>query len=371
MRLLLCGGGTAGHVNPAIAIAEELTKQDPQSKILFIGRKGGRENELIAKAGFEVKTIDIQGLIRSISAENIKRIKKAFSAITEAEKIIKAFCPDVILGTGGYVCWPVITAGHRLGIPTAIHESNISPGLTTRLLAKKCSTIFINHKQTEKYFREKRKVKTVGNPLRADFFSKTTRSEARKKLNLTDKDFLIISFGGSIGADKLNEVVIDVMEKYSSKEEDIKHIHATGKRYFDKIKTRSKQYSNCTILPFIENMPMLLKASDAVICRCGAITLSEVAEAGAASILIPSPNVSGNHQYKNAKHLKSIDAATLIEEKNLTSDLLINTLIWLKNDKNGRKKRAKNIKAISTPHSAKLIVTQLFSLKNHTKKAIC
>ena len=265
----------------------------------------------------------------------------------------------------------MITAGHRIGIPTAIHESNISPGLTTRLLAKKCNTIFINHKQTEKYFKEKRKVKTVGNPLRAEFFSKTTRSEARKKLNLTDKDFLIISFGGSIGADKLNEVVIDVMKKYSSREKDIKHIHATGRRYFDKIKARSKQYSNCTILPFIENMPMLLKASDAVICRCGAITLSEVAEAGAASILIPSPNVSGNHQYKNAKHLESIDAATLIEEKKLTSDLLINTLIWLKNDKNGRKKRAKNIKAISTPDSAKLIVTQLFSLKNRTKKTIC
>ena len=369
MKIILCGGGTAGHINPAIAVAEEIKKQSPKAEILFIGRDGGKENDLVIKAGLELKTVKIQGLKRTLSVDNIKRVLCAIKAKGEAKKIIKSFAPDVILGTGGYVCWPVITAGHSLGISVVIHESNVSPGLTTKLLSSTADLVLLNHKETEKYLNKKVKTKVVGNPLRADFKS-INREQARSKLRLSKNEILITSFGGSIGAQKLNEVVLEVMEKYSSKEKDIRHIHAMGKRYFPENVSSINKYPRCRILPYISNMPQLLLASDIVICRSGAVTLSEIAEVGVASILIPSPNVSDNHQFKNAKHLADSGAATLIEEKNLTSAALISIIKDLKNDENGRKKQAKKIKAFATPNSAKDIVKVLFSLKKGTKRAV-
>ncbi len=366
MRLLLCGGGTAGHINPAVAVAEELTDTNPDSEILFVGREGGYENAIVTKAGFKLCTIKIQGIKRSLSLSNLKRIKNAIIAIKQAEKIIKEFMPDVILGTGGYVCWPLITAGRRLGIPTAIHESNITPGLTTRLLSKKCDLVFLNRNETKKYLNEKSKTKTVGNPLRKNF-KKISRQDARQKLKINENELLILSFGGSIGAEKMNEVIIDVIRQYSSKDKNVKHIHAVGKRYFNKIKEEKNKYAGCKILPFIDDMPTMMNAADIVICRCGAMTLSEICEVGVASILIPSPNVTGNHQYENGIHLKEKGGAILIEEKNLSTEALIKAINTLKNEKNGRKTRAKTLKALATPNSAKTIVSDLLSLKSRSK----
>ncbi len=364
MRIIFCGGGTAGHITPAIAVAEEIIKVDKNAKILFIGRNGGRENELVTKAGFKIKTINVGGLKRSLSLKNIKTVLNAIKAIKSASKIIEDFKPDIILGTGGYVCWPVIYSGKKLGVRTAIHESNVTPGLTTRLIAGKCDKVFLNHNETAKHLSNKLNTVIVGNPLRSDF-DKMTKAEAKRKLRFSQDEILIVSFGGSIGAEKINNVMLEVIEKFSSKEEKIKHIHSTGERYFSDLKIDSEKYKSagCTILPFIENMPTVLRAADIAVCRSGAMTLSELAASEVAAILIPSPNVTDNHQYKNAKHLMDLRAAVVIEEKNLSSEVLINELKSLKNDKNGRKKRAKTLNALQTPDSARLILEELF-LKN-------
>lgn len=371
MRILLCGGGTAGHINPGIAIAEEIRSEYPASEILFIGREGGFENELIRKSGFRYKTINIRGLRRSITIKNLKAICMAFKAKKKAKGIIEEFNPDVILGTGGYVCWPVISAGAEMGIPTAIHESNYVPGLTTKLLAKKCNKVFLHNEETKKYLPAEVNTIETGTPLLMSFL-KTSREEARKKLGVGEKEVFVVSFGGSIGSEKMNETIIEVMKNYSEKDRRIRHLHATGQQHFNLI---TKAYtpspkSNCEILPYIDKMPTVLHAADIVICRCGAITLSELAAVGVASILIPSPNVSENHQFKNAKVLSDSDAAIMIEEQNLSFEELKNAIDKLKNDENGRKKRAKTINGFSKANAAKIIVKELSELKNGQKKAV-
>ncbi len=365
MKIILSGGGTAGHINPALAIAEEIKRQEPGSDILFICREGGKENLPIIKSGFQIKTLNVQGLKRKLSTENIRVIKNALRAKDEAEEIIKAFNPDIILGTGGYVCWPVLTAGQKLKIPTAIHESNIVPGLTTKLLARKCDLILLGYDEAKKKIKTKGKICTVGTPIKADF-TRSDRQSARSSLHLSDKDCFILSVGGSIGAKKLNEVVIQTMKEYSAKRKNILHIHATGERYYEKLKTKLSFTENdrCQILPFIHDMPRMMKAADIVITRCGAITLAEIAEVGVSAILIPSPNVSGNHQFKNAKYLCDCKAADMIEEDKLTSSNLIALLSGLENDKNKRKIRAKNIHALSHRNASKRVINELKMLKN-------
>lgn len=364
MRLLLCGGGTAGHITPAIAIAEELKKSHPDAQILFVGREGGKENEHVIKSGFKQKTLRVYGLKRSFSLENLNRVKNAIKAKGEAEKIIKDFGPDVVLGTGGYVCWPVITAARKMNIPTAMHESNVSPGLTTKLLSGKCDRILLNHDETKKMLRSSVRTVTVGNPIRADF-NKISPKAARARMGITDEEILIVSFGGSIGAEKINEVILEVIKEHSSKAPGVKHIHATGRAYYERVKKEigKTSFIGCKILPYIDDMPSTLLAADIVICRCGAMTLSEISEAGVAAILIPSPNVTNNHQYKNATLFSRHSAGIVIEEKSLSKERLIEELKRLEIDKNGRKTRAKNIKAFSTPNAAKNIVNELFLLK--------
>jgi UDP-N-acetylglucosamine--N-acetylmuramyl-(pentapeptide) pyrophosphoryl-undecaprenol N-acetylglucosamine transferase len=365
MKIILSGGGTAGHVNPAVAIAEEIIRDDPCSKILFIGRHGGKENQQITRAGFSLHTLNVSGLKRKITKENLSVIKNAIEARKEAEKIISDFKPDIILVTGGYVCWPVLSAGQKLGVPTAIHESNVTPGLATKLLARKCKLVLLGYESAGVDIRTKGKICTIGTPVRADF-TRIERSDARRKLKISDNDFFILSFGGSIGAERLNEAVIKMMKDYSSKKESVIHLHATGERYFEQFKNQSifSENERCRILPYISDMPLMMKAADIVITRCGAMTLSEIAQVGVAAILIPSPNVSGNHQFKNAKHLCDSGAADMIEEKHLTAEKLIEVVSRLKNDKIARKNRAKKARTFSYPNAAKEAVKELKMLKN-------
>ena len=371
MNIILCGGGTAGHINPAIAIAEEIKHRYPDSKILFIGREEGFENNLIKKSGFEYKTIKIQGLKRSICLTNLKIIHNALKAKQDARKIIESFNPDIVLGTGGYVCWPVISAAKKMNIPVAIHESNCIPGLTTRLLAGKCDIVFLSNKETENYISKAKKTVICGTPILKSFLG-ITREQARKSLGIRDNEIFILSFGGSIGSEKMNETIIDLIQKYSSKNKSVRHIHATGKNNYETVirNTKIDEGCGCHIVPYIDNMPTVLHASDIVICRCGAITLSELASVGVAAILIPSPNVAENHQFKNAKMLADDDAAILIEEKDLTYEAIKKAVEKLKNDKNGRKTKAKRIKDHFTQNSTKIIADELFNLKNESKKAV-
>ena len=203
MRIILSGGGTAGHVNPALAIAEGLKRRYPSAEILFVGRLGGNENEAIKKAGYTVRELKIHGIERRLTAKNLKNLITAIEAEHKAREIIKDFRPDVIVGTGGYVCWPVLHAAKAMNIPRAIHESNLSPGLVTRLCAKWCNSVLLNHEGTREYLKGAKNVKVIGNPIRADF-GKITRAEARDSISLRDDEILILSFGGSGGSQKMS-----------------------------------------------------------------------------------------------------------------------------------------------------------------------
>ncbi len=326
MRLLFTGGGTSGHVSPAIAIAEYAKKSFGINDVAFVGRRGGDENNAITKRNYKLYQIEISGFERKISFENVKRFLKLSRALKEARKIIAEFHPDAVIGTGGYVSWPVIKAAQKAKIPTFIHESNAYPGLVTRLVSKKCDKVFLNIEKSREYLKRQDNVKIVGNPVEARFYN-TEKSRARMALGIKKDEFLIVSYAGSGGAERMNEVILEFMNEYSSKNPKIKHVHATGRRYYKKFAEKSeafkKEKERLTLLPYIEDLHLMLNASDLVIARCGAMTLTELSASKAASILIPSPNVAGNHQYKNAKALEEKSAAKIIEEKDLSVKTLI------------------------------------------------
>ena len=291
MRIILCGGGTAGHVSPAIAIAEFCREKDENTELLFIGREGGEENAAIEKNGFPLQTLKIKGLERKISVEAIKSVLVALRAKSKAKSIITKFAPDAVIGTGGYVSWPVIRAAQELNIPTLIHESNGCPGLVTKLLAPKCQRVLLNFKGSEKEFTRQDNIRFVGNPVREKFFS-VKRADARRALGISQKDFLIASIGGSGGSESINAASVALMRAHSAKNKHVRHIHSSGKKYFEALKNLYPELvrgtDGCIIKPYIEDMATVLAASDAVISRCGAMTLSELSACGVASILVPS-----------------------------------------------------------------------------------
>ncbi len=332
MRVLLCGGGTAGHVMPAIAMSEIIEKSFPESVVAFAGREKGAENDAYTKTGRKLYTVDISGISRSLSINNIKTVFKVIKSGRKARNIIQEFEPDVIIGTGGYVCYPFIRQGQRMNIKTVIHESNVSPGLVTKLLGGKCDKLLLNLEGTRAHLKKTANTAVVGNPTRAEF-GRMTRSEARKKLGVESNQTLIVSFGGSLGAEILNETVADLIKKHTVGNTRIRHIHSTGRNHYAKIKEAYPELfskkANVDIFPYIDNMPTLLTAADLAITRSGAITVSELCRSATPSILIPSPNVTGNHQYANARYMESVGAAVLIEEKELTCDVLHDAVMQL------------------------------------------
>ena len=325
MRVLLCGGGTAGHVMPAIAMGEIIEKNFKNSEIAFAGRVGGDENLAYEKTGHKLYTLDISGLRRSLSINNVKSIIKIIKSGRKAIEIINDFKPDIIIGTGGYVCYPFIRQGQRLKIKTMLHESNVAPGLVTKLLHRKCDKVMLNLEGTKKHLSGAKNTVVVGNPIRSDF-GKISKAEARRRLGIREEETLVVSFGGSLGADLLNRTVCEMIKDYTLGDKKIRHIHSTGKAHFEEIKSAYPMLfegaRNVKILPYIDNMPTLLIAADIAITRSGAMTISEICRCKAPSILIPSPNVTANHQYLNAEYLKGLGAAVLIEEKSLTPNKL-------------------------------------------------
>ena len=359
MKILFCGGGTAGHISPAIAMAEILSESKYRCECAFVGRCGGEENLAIVNDGYKLYTIEIEGIRRKLSVQAIKGCIKAICALKEAEKIIDDYKPDLIIGTGGYVCWPVIRMGIKKKIKTAIHESNAEPGLVTRLLAPKCDTVLINLAKTEQRLKNTKNVRIIGNPMRRGFEEKS-KSESRRALNVADNEVLIVSFGGSLGSKLLNEVITSVMKNYSVKNSRVRHIHGTGRRYFpeyqEKYPELCRGVGKCKITPYIGNMPTLLRAADIAITRCGAITLSELGYAEVCGILVPSPNVSGNHQLHNGEYIAKNGGGILIEEKNLEENGLTKTLDELIKSKEKRESYAKKIRLLCPQNSKELFL---------------
>jgi UDP-N-acetylglucosamine--N-acetylmuramyl-(pentapeptide) pyrophosphoryl-undecaprenol N-acetylglucosamine transferase len=330
MRILFAGGGTAGHINPALAIAGYVRSKNPETEILFVGNKGGMEERLVPQAGFQFKSIVISGFKRSMSVKsighNIVTVKRMFTASASSKKIIRDFKPDLAIGTGGYVSGPVLRTAAKMGVPIIIHEQNAYPGVTTKMLSKMAKKVMLAIPDAKKHLDPNLDYVVTGNPVRQEILS-ANRTKAREELNLDDRP-VVLSFGGSLGARKINENLADLIAR-SGKDGKYQHIHAYGqygKWFPDLVKEKGVDINKCSnldIREYINNMATCLAAADVVISRAGAITLSEIQAQGKPAVLIPSPNVAENHQYHNAMALVNQKAAEIIEEKDLTPEVLI------------------------------------------------
>ena len=373
MRVLLTGGGTGGHINPALAIAEIIKSKEPDSEIAFIGTEKGLENALIPKEGYKLYHNNIYGIRRSLSPRNIVTAYYILRSPSKAQKIIREFSPDVVIGTGGYVCWPNVKAAAKMGIPTALHESNATPGLAIRKLKDDADLIMTNFESTIEMLHTDKKTVRVGNPLRLAYNS-VEKAEARRLLGIPESiKFLILSFGGSLGAEKLNEAAIEIMRGFSVKHSDVMHVHSGGKRFYPNARELFETYGlenepRLDMCEYIHDMALYMAAADLVICRAGAMTLTELSVTKKASILIPSPNVTGNHQYKNAAEFEKAGAAILIEEKDMSAEGIVSAVEKIYGDAEMRKKMGEAASRLSNADASEIIYREVRSLINSKKK---
>lgn len=348
MRVILAGGGTAGHINPAIAIADTVMQHDKSSEILFVGTKRGLESTLVTKKGYNIEYIDIQGAKGRFTLHNAVTAAKYISSIAKSKRLIRDFKADVVVGTGGYVCAPVVAAANALHIPTLIHEQNVFPGNAIKMLSKKSSVTAISFAESEKYLNGAKEILLTGNPLRPEILS-ADREKARASLRLTDEKLIVI-FGGSLGAKAINDAACRYIESVGG-DEKIKICLATGKFGYEAVTERiGGKYKNTEIKQYIHNMDTLLAAADAAVCRSGAITVSEISALGVPAVLIPSPNVTRNHQEFNARALSDKGAAITILEKDFTSEALkkaIDSIIGDEKAASDMRKKAKSLAMLS------------------------
>ena len=378
MRVLMTGGGTGGHVNPALAIANTIQQNDPDAVIAYVGTKKGIENKLVPKAGYPLYYVEIQGLRRSMSPANLKAAYLAATSPHKAKAILEEFKPDLVVGTGGYVSWPVVKAAADMGIPTALHESNAIAGVAVKMLQKYVDRIYLNFEKTgETLSCEPEKLMKVGNPV-MNGFNSMSREEAREKLGIPDKyKYILLSYAGSMGAEKVNDAVLCVMREFTAKHPEVYHIHATGSIELELCTSQFKEmgldkYENIELVEYIYDMPTKMAAADLTINRAGAMTVSELAITGKCAIFIPSPNVAENHQYKNAKVLYDAGAAALFEEKDLVDGAkpLIEEVEMLLSPEGDaiRAERSEKIRDFAVPESNKLIYNDLVRLVEEKEK---
>ncbi len=332
MRVLIACGGTGGHINPGLAIADIIKSKYLDAEFLFAGTPKGMESKLVPKAGYRLETIKVAGFQRKISFENIGRNAKAVAYLAasgkRAKEIIKNFKPDIAIGTGGYAAGPVIRKAAKMGIPTAIHEQNAYPGVTNKLLSKEVDFVMLTVIEALDFMdKSKFEYAVTGLPVRSNI-NTMSKAEARKKLGMDDS-FTILSFGGSLGAGCINDTMTETIKWHTKNNLRINHIHGYGGMGKDSFPQAMKEAGiplksdRLRITEYINDMDVCLAAADLVICRSGASTLAELEAAGKASILIPSPIVAGNHQYHNAMVLGKAGAAVVIEQKDVTNDKII------------------------------------------------
>ena len=375
MRFLFATGGTAGHINPAIAVASYIKEQYPDSEILFIGTADHMEARLVPNAGFDFKTIKINGFKRSLSpkaiAANIKTVFRLFDSEKASKNIIKDFNPDVVIGFGGYVSGPVLQQAVKMKIPCCIHEQNAFPGITNKQLAKKVDKVMLTVEDAVRHLQPKNEVALTGLPVRGELLNKS-KTAARIELGIADDKPLVLSFGGSLGARPLNEAMFDIICE-NADNDSVYHIHSVGtngKDFLEKFaengfrQTSEGVYKkgNAEVRQYIDNMDTCMAAADLVVGRAGASSLSEIEAMGKASILIPSPYVAENHQYHNAMALVNRNAARILEEKDLTSDALKELINSILSDKSLLCEIEKNAKAMAVTDSRERIAEIIISL---------
>lgn len=372
MRIILAAGGTAGHINPALAIADKIRELFPESVILFVGAEGGMEERLVKKAGYDFRAFKMYGLQRKLSFTNIKRnIKAAYRFLTaksQAKKLLEEFKPDVVVGTGGYACAPVLISASKMGIKTAIHESNSLPGVTTNIVSKHADKVLVSNPDVITHLSRTNNCIVTGNPLRNNLPIED-RESARKKLGLPE-GMTIISFGGSLGANRITEAVMELF-KWEKEVGDVNHIHSYGGNGKDMFEGLMKENGLSTserlvTKEYINNMYTCLSAADLIISRAGAMTLTEITEAGRASILIPFPQAAENHQYYNALTLSKSGAAILIEDKDLTGEKLLEEVKKLYENRERLIEMGKQAKSQRVENSTDLVVGNILDLVKET-----
>ena len=364
MRVLMTGGGTAGHVNPAIAIANTIMQYEPESEIAFVCSHNANDKakDLVPRAGYEkLYTVKICGMKAIYNPANIKTLFYMLTSPRKAKKIINEFKPDIIIGTGGFACYPVARAGVKLGIPTVLHESNAIAGKAIKQLCGSVDLVMTNFESTAKVLTGAKRAMKVGNPV----ITSAKKSEGSEEKSIFNGH--VLSFGGSLGAEYVNLAVADMLSHIADKYPDVEFVHASGKRDFEHMKEEFvarglDKRANVKHLDYIYDMDRRMKQADLVISRAGAMTISELALGGKAAILVPSPYVADNHQYKNAKTLADANACILVQESELSSGKLEVEAVRLLSDESLRNTLSKNIVQFGEPDANKIIYEEIKKL---------
>ena len=335
MRVIVTGGGTGGHIYPALAIAEKFKEIDPNTEILYIGNVEGIEKDIVPNAGYNLELVTARWFDEKTPVEFVKTGAAVTKGIMESKRIIKRFKPDVIIGTGGFVCVPMLLAGRLMKVPTYIHEQNAYPGLANRFLEGAVNNIFLGFGAAREFFKQPSKLIDAGNPVRKSFFT-TTKKEAREKLGIPQDDFVVFTFGGSIGSMKINEIAFELLDVFNG-HEGVSMIIGTGKWMYKDALALLEQKNidikdNISVKSYIDNMDLHLLACDLVICRSGALSVAETTVCGKAAIFVPFPEATGNHQYFNAKAVADEGGAILIEEKDLVLEDVVKEVLSLKHN---------------------------------------
>lgn len=355
MKVIIAAAGTGGHINPGIAIANKIKEKEPDSEIIFIGTERGIENDLVPRAGYKLKTVDAYGISKKISVKTIKNNIKTIKGFSQAKKIIKEFSPDIVIGTGGYICGGAISSAYKLGIPTVIHESNAYPGKATKFLNKKLTKILLGFKDAEKFFDDKSKLVVTGNPtkVKEEKISEEEKRKILQELGLTTTLPTILVFGGSQGAKAINDAMIPLIKE--KKNDKYQIIWSVGPKQYDIIKEEFlkddidvDKIKNTKIVPYIYNMSEIMNSIDVIVSRSGAMTITEISLVGKPAIFIPLPSMSANRQVDNAKVLEKLGAAKIILNEEVNSKNLSNTIDKLLQNPEELKQMGKRAKQIAT-----------------------
>lgn len=353
MKVIIAAAQTGGHINPGIAIANKIKQENKTAEIIFVGTPKGLENDLVPRAGYELKTIEAYGLQRKVSIQNFKNMFKTLRGLKNAKKIMQEFKPDVVIGTGGFICGPVISAANKYKIPTMLHESNAFPGVAVKLLAKKVDTVLVGFEDAKKRLPKAKNIVVTGTPTKINCLNLDNNQKEKLLQDLKlQKDLpVILVYGGSQGAQSINKALIDIICEKLNKNYQI--IWASGPKQYDVIKDELKQnkidinkIENVKILPYIYNMEEMMNLADVIVSRSGAMTITEVSKVGKPAIFIPFPFATENHQEYNANVLKNVGAAEVILDKDLNKDILNKTINEMISDKSkliNMEKYAKNV----------------------------
>ena len=370
MKILFTCGGTAGHVNPAIALAKIFQQKHPGCEVLFVGADGGMENRLVPKEGYQIRSVTITNFHRSFApadiAHNVGTLVNMQKSKKQAKRILDDFKPDLVVGTGGYASYPIVKAAAKRGIPTAVHESNAVPGLTTKGLSKVVDRVMVGFEESRTHYDDPSKVVVTGTPVRGDFF-KYTRDEARALLGFDDDRPLLLSYWGSLGAEVMNKKMVDFIARECYDGAPVRHIHGAGRDFpwmQEELNRRGLKLGDngVEIREYIYDMPLIMAAADVVLCRAGASTISELTAIAKPSILVPSPNVTANHQEKNALVLADQGAAVLLREQDCTDDALYETANMVLRERNRRQSMITALKNMAVPDAGEKIYETLISI---------